>query len=106
MDAPIASLKLIEIAPGGTRTPIHVQIGCPRPDGRGAWACAILLGRLDSKPRVVYGEDSLQALCLALRLVRAQLEGVLERGHRLVDADDGGDFALETYFTDPSAGAP
>jgi|ERR1043166_150465 hypothetical protein len=104
MDTPVASLKLVEVAPGATRTPIHIQIGCPHPDGRGAWACAIFVEGLDSKPRNIYGEDSLQALCLGLRIVRAYLEGVLERGHRLVDPDDDSDFSLNNYFENPPSG--
>ncbi|MCI0748044.1 MAG: DUF4288 domain-containing protein [Verrucomicrobia subdivision 3 bacterium] len=104
MDAPVASLKLVEVAPSGTRTPIHVEIGCPRPDRRGSWACAIRVAGLDSKPRDIYGEDSLQALCLGLRFVRTHLEGVLERGNRLVVADDGSAFPLEAYFEELSNG--
>ena len=104
MDAPIASLKLVEIALSGTRTPIHVEVGSPHPDGRGAWACSILVDGLDSKPRDIYGEDSLQALCLGLRLVRTHLEGVLERGGRLVHSDDDSEFSLGVYFEDLSHG--
>jgi len=104
MDAPVASLKLIEVAPSGTRAPIHVKVGCPHPDNRGAWACPILVDGLDSKPRDIYGEDSLQALWLGLRLVRTHLEEVLERGNRLVHSDDGSEFLLDTYFEDLSDG--
>ena len=100
MDAPVASLKLVEISLGGTRTPINVEVGCPRPDGRGAWACAVRVDGLDSKARDIYGEDSLQALCLGLRLVRSHLEGVLERGSRLVGSDDDSEFLLAAYFGD------
>ncbi len=104
MDAPIASLKLVEISLSGTRTSIHVEVGCPRPDGHGAWACAIRVDGLDGKARDIYGEDSLQALCLGLRLVRSHLEGVLERGSRLVHSDDGSEFPLIAYFEDLSDG--
>ncbi len=104
MDAPIASLNLVEVAPEGTRTPIHIEVGRPHPDGRGAWACPILVDGLDSKPRSIYGEDSLQALCLGLRLVRTHLKGVLERGSRLVQSDDDIEFPLDAYFEDLSDG--
>ena len=104
MDVPVASLRLIEVAPSGTRTPIHVEVGCPHPDGRGAWACGIRVEGLDSKRRDICGEDSLQALCLGLRLVRTHLEGVLERGSSLVHADDGSEFRLVAYFEDLSDG--
>jgi hypothetical protein len=104
MDAPVASLKLVEIAPSGTRTPIHIEVGQPHLDGRGAWACSIRADGLDSKSRDIYGEDSLQALCLGLRLVRTHLEGVLERGSRLVHSDDGSEFPLDAYFEELSDG--
>jgi len=104
MDAPVASLKLVEIAPDGTRRPIHVEVGCPRADGRGAWACSIRVGGLDSATRDIFGDNSLQALCLGLRLVRTDLEGALGRGSRLVHADDGSDFRLAAYFEDLSDG--
>lgn len=104
MGAPVASLKLIEIAASGRRTPIHVEVSCPRPDGRGAWACAIRVDGLDSTARDIYGEDSLQALCLGLQLVRTHLVGVLQRGGRLVYADDGSEFARTAYFEDLSDG--
>jgi hypothetical protein len=80
------------------RTPVHVEVGRPHADGRGAWACPILVDGPDSKPRDIYGEDSLQALCLGLRLVRTHLEGVLERGSRLVHSEDGSEFPLDAYF--------
>ena len=100
MEAAVANLKLIEVSPSGTRTQIYVEIGCPGPDGRGAWSCTVRVDGLDSKPREIYGEDSLQALCLALRLVRTHLEGALERGSRLVHADDESVFSLDNYFQD------
>ena len=104
MDAPVASLKLVEVAPSGRRTPINVEVGRPHPDSRGAWACPVLVDGLDSKPRDIYGEDSLQALCLGLRLVRTHLEGVLERGSRLVYSDEGTEFPIDAYFEDLSDG--
>jgi hypothetical protein len=41
---------------------------------------------------------------LGLRLVRGHLEGVLERGSRLVDSDDDSEFLLTAYFEDLSDG--
>ncbi|MFN0196874.1 MAG: DUF4926 domain-containing protein [Planctomycetaceae bacterium] len=102
MKTPIASLKLVEVATGGTRIPISVEIGCPYFNDRGVWTCCVHVDGLDSKPRDTYGEDSLQALLLALRLVHAHLEGVMVRGGRLVHADDGSEFPLDAYFTEKS----
>jgi hypothetical protein len=96
MHTPIAFLKVVELAPSGTRTPIQVEVGCPRPDGRGAWACTV--EGIGSRPTEIHGEDSLQALCLGLRLVRTHLEAAIERGSTLLDADDGSEFPFRAYF--------
>lgn len=96
----IATLDLAEIAATGRRTSIRVEIGRPHPDPRGGWACPVLVDGLDGKVRDIFGEDSLQALCLGLRIVRVHLACVLERGSRLVDARDDSDFPLEVYFKD------
>jgi hypothetical protein len=100
MDSPIASLDLFEVTPGGIRIPIRVEISHPYPDGRGTWACTTSIDGLNGKPTAIYGADSLQALCLAIRHVREHLEWVLERGNRLVDAVEDSDFPLEAYFKD------
>lgn len=102
MDSPVATLELIEVAASGARTPIHVAIGRPRPDGRGAWCCFVVADGVDHKARDIFGEDSLQALCLGLEFVRIQLDSVLERGSRLVHADEDTDFSVDAYFK-PSA---
>jgi hypothetical protein len=50
--------------------------------------------------RQIYGEDSLQALCLALRIAQAHLQGAVETGSRLLHADDPheSEFQLSNYF--------
>lgn len=96
MDTPIASLHLTELTPSGEHKPIHIQVWCPY-DADGAWACSVFMDGLDSKPRTIYGEDSLQALCLALRMIRSELEGVLERGGRLIDSE-ASEFPIQAYF--------
>lgn len=98
MDDLIASLELVALRPDGVRKPIHVQVGRPHPDGKGTWACPIFTEGLDDKPRNIYGEDSMQALCLALRMVRFHLAEVLRCGSRLVYPNEDSDFALDAYF--------
>jgi len=98
MNSPIATLKIVEIAADGSRMPMRLELGQPRPDGRGAWACQVSVDGYDHLSKDIHGEDSLQALCLALRLVRLHLEFPLERGSRLVYPDEGGDFSLHACF--------
>ncbi|HWQ93673.1 MAG TPA: hypothetical protein VN673_18570, partial [Clostridia bacterium] len=40
---PIATLELMEIRPNGERRPIRAEVGAPRHDERGSWACPVLL---------------------------------------------------------------
>ena len=98
MNSPAAKLDLVEVAPNGSRIPMRVELGQPRPDGRGARACPVMVDGFDRLSKDIYGEDSLQALCLALRIVRLHLELPLERGSRLVYSDGSGNFSMHTYF--------
>ena len=110
MNEPIATLDLLKVASTETQVPIHVEIACPRLDADGVWTCTVLVQGLDDKPRDVYGQDSLQALCLALRLVSTHLQCAGVRGQRLVYADGKTEFSVSNYFkaiadsqTEPSA---
>jgi hypothetical protein len=98
MDSPVATLEVIEVAADGARIPMRLELGQPRPDGRGTWVCQLSVDRHHLRLEDICGEDSLQALCLALRLFRLHLELAFERGSRLVYPDDGGEFPLHAYF--------
>ena len=104
MESPIATLELVEVAADGSRIPLRIELGQPRPDGRGAWACLVSVDGYDRHAKDIYGEDSLQALCLAMRMVRLHLDCSLERGSRLVHTDEDIDFPLEAYFEESSDG--
>jgi hypothetical protein len=94
----IASLDLVEVSSSGKREPMRVEIGRPRYDERGSWACPIFVPAIDTKVREIHGEDSMQALCLALRFVHSMLQIVVKRGGRLLDPQEGTDFPLDAYF--------
>jgi hypothetical protein len=98
MDSPIATLELIEVAADASRIPLRIEIAQPRPDERGGWACSVSVAGYERHSKDMYGVDSLQALCLGLRLVRLHLELALARGSRLVDPHDDTELALDTYF--------
>ncbi len=80
MGSPVAILELVEVAADGSRTPLRIELGQPRPDGRGAWACLVSLDGDDRHAKEIYGEDSLQSLCLGLRMVRLHLECAIFTG--------------------------
>lgn len=51
-------------------------------------ACLVHLDGLDSKPRRIYGEDTFQALALAVEFAKSYLKSEEERGIRFVFEDD------------------
>jgi hypothetical protein len=97
--SPIAVFEAVKVSKDGQRVPLHFEIG--RPDltqgNDGLWCCPILLRGVDAQVRRVYGDDSLQALCLAIRTVFSQLRVIEELGHRIV-AEDGDDVPLDAYW--------
>ena len=107
---PIATLELMEIRPDGERRPIRAQVGAPHYDERGSWACPVLLTSIDETVKEIHGEDSMQALCLALGFINTMLESLTREGSRLVDnlsvpdSPSEPDFPLGAYFA--SLGQP
>jgi hypothetical protein len=97
----IATLEIVRLGSDGERVPFKVQIGRPRYDERGSWACPIQLVGLHDKINEIHGKDSMQALCLGIRFVQSMLRSELDCGHRLLqsgDGDDEVDFPLNAYF--------
>lgn len=82
---------LIWIRKDGTEAPITIRLARPYQRATGEWACPIELQGIEHPmQRDVFGESSLQALCLALSLARARLAHLIGRGERIVFANDRG----------------
>lgn len=100
----IASLDLVAVHRDGIRVPVSLRVGAPARVSPGEWSCAIRLDGLHDGLTTMRGEDSVQALCLALGLAATLLRDFVGRGGRLVYAqanEDGGpesDWPLESYF--------
>lgn len=78
---PIAERELIGKRRDGTRFRVLVRIGRPHSADGFEWKCSLQMDEFLPKQMDISGVDSLQALSLAIRLVR----------HRLVDfVEDGG----------------
>jgi uncharacterized protein DUF6968 len=97
--SPIAVFEAVKVSKDGQRVPLHVEIGTPRlvEGNDGLWSCQILLRGVDAQVRQVYGDDSLQALCFAIRAIESQLRVIEEVGHRIVD-EEGNDVPLDAYW--------
>lgn len=99
----IANLAIDAKAPGGDPFVINIEIGAPYRHARyEAWACDLSLAPLHEDLRPAVAQDSLQALCLALRLAGSLLEGFVQRGGVL--SMEGERFPLEAYFDPPFVG--
>ena len=84
----IATEQLIWLRHDGTQVRIVARVGLPYPEDDGAWACAAELQGVDPRYPDVCGASSMQALNLASALLATRLGHLLERGERLVDAED------------------
>ena len=96
-DTAVAALDLVAILPTGERRAVRVRVAAPVPSAAESWSCSVSLEGLHAGLPPIVGEDSLQSLCLALRLAAALLHDVVARGGRLESAT-GDAFPLEAYF--------
>src|ERR1700679_654852 len=101
-DAPaIAKTELVRIRKNGDHVSVSIEVGQPYKTTDGVWCTPVALHGVDGRLPGIFGEDSLQSLCLAIEFIRARLEDVVEAGDRLIDSkgpDEGVDFAIGAYF--------
>lgn len=98
----IAKLDLIFQKPSGERFPVTVEIGRPYEvnDGeKGNYAaCPVAtLGFFGRHPDI-HGEDTFQALLLALGLVQRLMTDFLRKGGKIYFADEDSEFDPNLYF--------
>jgi len=94
---PIAKAELVRIRSTGERITLIVEIGQPYRSPEGIWRTPLALHGLDGQLSDICGEDSLQSLCLAVKMVHLRLASVVEAGDQLVDVN-GDAFPFEAYF--------
>ena len=94
----VAKLEVIGVRPEGERVELRAEIGRPREERDGRWACAIEIAPLKTKLDDVRGADSFHAVWLACALVLKLLGNLEAEGWRLENAD-GSAFPLEDYKT-------
>jgi hypothetical protein len=92
----VAKLEVIGVRPDGERVELRAEIGRPREERDGRWACAIALAPLKQKLDDVRGADSFHAVWLACALVLTLLGNLEAEGWRL-ENEDGSAFPLEAY---------
>ena len=92
----VAKLEVVGVRETGERVELRLQIGRPREERDGRWACAIAVAPLKAKLEDVRGSDSFHAVWLACALVLKLLGNLKAEGWRL-ENEDGSEFPLEAY---------
>jgi len=99
----IAKLEVVGVREGRERVELTLQIGRPREERDGRWACSIEIVPLETQPEDVRGTDSFHAVWLACALVLKLLENLRAEGWNLQNGD-GSEFPLDAYRTGLDAG--
>jgi hypothetical protein len=92
----VAGISIDAVSPKGEAFVVTLQIGTPYQLETGEWACPLALGGLYDQLADTRGEDSFQALCLAIALAQNLLQSFRDEGGRLLSGSD--DFPLEAYW--------
>jgi hypothetical protein len=95
--SPIAKIELVRVRSSGERITLTVEVGQPFQSPEGMWRTPVALHGLDGRLSDICGEDSLQSLCLAVKMVHLRLASIIEAGDQLHDAE-GGAFPFDAYF--------
>jgi len=91
----VASISIDAVSPEGEVFVIELEVGTPYHCETGEWACPISLRGLYDRLRDMRGEDSFQALCMAVSLAQDLLQDFRGKGGRLLMGTE--DFPLEAY---------
>jgi len=81
-------------AADGSERPVRVRVGRPYLDRAGVWACPAELSGFEQRYPDMRGDDSLQALVLALSLLWRRLQDFVEKGGTVLDRE-GHAFTLD-----------
>ena len=92
----VAKLEVVALRESGERLALRAEIGRPRVERDGRWACSIAVAPLKTKLDDVRGADSFHAIWLACALVITLLGNLKAEGWRLENAD-GSEFPLDDY---------
>ena len=98
--AEVAATELVALASTGERWNVRISIGAPAMTAHGDWSCLATGDPLiHFPPGGIVGGDSLQALTLAIALIKSELQDFIDRGGRLL-SNDGSDaeYPLDAMF--------
>jgi hypothetical protein len=99
---PIAKVELVWIRKDASEVLVIAQLGLPYQVNELSWACPSELKGIDSQYPDIQGGSSMQAICLAIRLIKTRLGHLLDDGeiiYEIADRSEKLDRAyLETIF--------
>jgi hypothetical protein len=91
----VAAITIDAVSPEGRAFLIELKIGAPFQCKTGEWACPVTVNGLANRPQEAHGEDSYQALCLAISFAQNLLQDFRKKGGKLLMGS--ADFPLEAY---------
>ena len=94
----VASTEVLCLAADGREFGARIAVGRPYRATTGEWRCPVAMSGLEERLPDMAGEDSLQALCMALSTVRALLEHFVEQGGQLLYRDGRSPFNIAVTF--------
>lgn len=96
----IASTEFLAKLPDGEPFQVRVEIGRPylSSEDPEEWKCPVSVQGLHPQLPDISGVDSLQSLCLAIRLAFDLLHAFRENGGLLMDSDGAESTNLEAYI--------
>jgi len=93
----IASERILWLRPDGSEQLIEAKIGEPYRRDAQSWACPASLDGVDGRYPDIVSINSLQAVTLALQLIRSRLGHLLADGERLVYPEDRSPWSVSTF---------
>lgn len=90
----IAKRELMVVSANGETNNFSIEIEAPF-ENQGHFTCQINFIGLFNRGHQIHGDDSMQALCLAIRFASSLLENVVQEGGRFLYPDDGSEVDSE-----------
>jgi hypothetical protein len=84
------------MASRGAKKRTRLRVGRPYKATTGEWACPVEFRGVEPRYPDIRGEDSLQALCLAISFLRSRVDDVTAKGSKLLYVEDGTEWDKRT----------
>ena len=93
----IAQSVVRSVSPIGDQFVSTFGVGAPVKQPTGEYGCEVILPA-DSEPKIIFGEDSLQALSLAMHFSAVRIHDLILKGWKFFFPESDEEFPFEAYF--------